>query len=188
MRRPCGALSEFDAEMVKLFRGMERLVVAEDRGEPVAVNTYVRGDLIERWMLKTLINGLFSGNFPVPFVDSFKGQLPPDESLQVIYRNVPLARGAGMYFSHALSRVDHHVFRLEAVGEPAGIVGLRMRVFGSVISLVLKVEVGAFPEIATATYRPRKIVAAKTRNGVVLSWPGEYTDATLELHLSGALK
>jgi hypothetical protein len=179
-----GALSPFDTEIVKFFRAMERLVLDESNGEPVAANSYVRGDFIERWMFKTLINGLFSGNFPAPFVNSFAGQLPGDEDLQIIYRNAPIPHGQGIYLTHDRSRVDHHVFRLEVVGHPTGIVGLRMWVMGSRFSLVLTDERDAFPELATATYRPKKIITAKTRNAIVLSWAGECADTALELRMS----
>jgi hypothetical protein len=165
---------------------MERLVLYEINGERVAVNTYVRGDFIERWMFKTLINGLFSDNFPAPFVKSFKGQLPCDEALHIIYKNAPLPDGQGIYLSHDPSRVDHRVFRLEVVGYPAGIGGLRMWVMGSLLSLVLTDERHAFPELATATYRPKRIITAKTRNAIVLSWAGEFTDTALELRMSDA--
>jgi hypothetical protein len=178
------ALSPFDAEFAKLFRGMERLMVSETNGDPVGANSYGQGDSIERWMFKTLINGLFSGNFPVPFVNTFAGQPPSDEALEIIYRNAPFPKGRGVYLSQDHSRVDHHVFRLEVVGRPTGVVGLRAWVMGSLFLLVLTDETDAFPELATATYRPRKIVTAKTRNGIVLSWAGEFTDAELELRLS----
>src|SRR5262249_29863863 len=145
---------------------------------------YVRGDFIERWMFKTLLNGLFSGNFPVPFVNSFAGQLPGNEALQIIYRNARFPKGQGIYLAHDRSRVDHHVFRLEVVGHPTGICGLRMWVMGSLFSLVLTDERDAFPELATATYRPKKIITTTTRNAIVHSWAGEFTDTTLELYIS----
>jgi hypothetical protein len=179
-----GALNPFDAEIVKFFRAMERLVLDEIKGEPVAVNSYICGDFIERWMFKTLINGLFSGNFPVPFVNSFAGQLPPDEALQIIYRNTPFPNNQGIYLTQDLSRVDHHVFRLEVVGHPTGIVGLRMWILGSLFSLVLTDECDAFPELVTATYRPKKIVSAKTRNAIELSWAGKFSDTALEMSMS----
>jgi hypothetical protein len=178
------ALSSLDTEIAKLFLAMERLVLDEINGDPVAANSYIRGDLVERWMCKTLINGLFSGNFPAPFVDSFAGQLPGDEALQIIYRNAALPKGQGVYLTHERLQVDHQVFRLEVVGHPTGITGLRMWIMGSLFSLVLTNERDAFPELATATYRPKKIITVRTRNAIVLSWEGEFTDTALELHIS----
>lgn len=179
-----GDLSPFDFEIVKFFRAKERLVVDEANGGPVAYKSYVCGDFIERWMLKTLINGLFSGNFPSPFVIGFASQLPRDEALQIIYRNAPVPNGHGLYIARDRSRVDHHVFRLEVVGHPTGIVGLRMWIFGSLFSLVLTDELEAFPELATATFRPRTIITEKTRNAIVLKWAGKFTDTKLELRMS----
>ena len=177
------ALSPFDAEIMKFFKAMERLVRSEHDGEPAAQNSYVNGDFIERWMLKTMYNGVFSGNFPIPFAPNFAGQLPPEDGLQVIYRNAPFPTGWGVYLFGEHAHIDHDVFQLEAVGHPTGVIGLRMWLFGSLFTLVLTDEHDAFPELATATYRPKKIVTAKTRNGIVFSWAGEFTDETLELRM-----
>lgn len=178
-------LSPFDSEIVKLFRAMERLVQSEHDGKPVAVNSYLCGDSIERWMLKTLLNGLYSGNFPVPFTEGFAGQLPPDDWLQVIYRNVGLPPGLGLYVSAGLGIVNYKtVFLLEAVGNPTGIIGLRLWLFGSLFTLVMNDHRDAFPELASATFRPKRIVTQKTRNAIVLKWAGDFTDETLELRMS----
>jgi hypothetical protein len=138
-------------------------------------------------MLKTLLDGLFSGNFPASFAQSFAGQLPPDEWLQIIYRNASFPPGQGMYVSNGLGQVNYRtVFLLEVMGHQTGIVGLRMWMFGTLFTLVLaeESERDAFPELATATFRPAKIVSQKTRNGIVLSWAGSLTDTTLELRMS----
>jgi hypothetical protein len=178
-------LSPFDAEIVKFFKALERLVQSEHDGEPAARNSYVDGDHVERWMLKTLLNGLFSGNFPAPFTDRFAGQLPRDEWLQVIYRNAALPPGQGLYLSNGLGLVNYQtVFLLEVIGHETGIVGLRMWLFGTLFSLVLTDQRDAFPELAAATYRPAKIVTQKTRNGIVLSWAGDFTDTALEFRMS----
>jgi hypothetical protein len=177
-------LSAFDTEIVKFLKALERLVRSEHDGEPVAQNSYVNGDLIERWMFKTLLNGLFSGNFPAPFTESFAGQLPPDEWLNMIYRNMPLPPGQGLYVSSGLGQVNYKtVFLLEVVGQPTGIAGLRMSMFGSLFSLVLMDQRDAFTELTAAVYRPAKIVTEKTRNAIVLSWAGHSTDTTLEYRL-----
>ncbi len=178
------ALSPFDTEMAKLFWAMERVVIDEIQGDPVAVNSYVLGDRIERWMYKTLCGGVFSGNFPVPFEHSFEGQLPSDEALQIIFRNSPFPDGEGIYLSHEHSRVDHHVFRLAVVGDPTGIVGLRMWVFGSLFTLVLTGDHTPFPELKTATYRPPMIIAANTRNAIRMSWEGDHSETALQLTFS----
>jgi hypothetical protein len=177
------ALGPFDNEMTKLFRAMERLVLDENKGDPVAVNSYVSGDFIERWMLKTMCGGLFSGNFPVPFVNSFEGQLPTDHCLHILFRNVPFPAGQGLYVDHELSHVDHHVFRLTVVGDPTGIVGLRMWVFGTRFMLVLTDDHASFPELVEATYRPAKIITANTRNAIIMSWVGDRSGTALELRL-----
>ncbi len=174
-------LSPFDSEMTKLFQATERLVLDDITGDRVDCKYFVNGDHIERWMLKTLSNGLFSGNFPVPFVNSFAGQLPPDADLHTIFRNAPFPPGRGLYITHDQSHIDHHVFRLAVVGDPSGIVGLRMWVFGSLFTLVLTDANTPFPELANATYRPAFTITAKHRNVISMSWAGDHSDTALQL-------
>jgi hypothetical protein len=102
----------------------------------------------------------------------------------MMFRNTPILKGQGLYVSLDRSLLDHHVFRLEVVGYPAGIAGLRMWMFGSLFLLVLTDQQDAFAELERATYRPGRIIAAKTRNAVVLSWPVQVTDTTLTLRMS----
>jgi hypothetical protein len=176
------ALSPFDAEITKLFNAKERLLTDEIRGDPVAANSYVNGDFIERWMLKTLCNGLFSGNFPVPFVNSFEGQPPTNGMVQIIFRNTPLPTGQGIYVSHEGLPVNaDNVFQLAVVGDPTGIVGLRMWMLGSLFTLVLSNDHEAFPELASATYRPAKIIATNTRNAIKFFWAGSHSATNLEI-------
>jgi hypothetical protein len=179
-------LSRFDSEITKLFRAREQQVMAEDRGDPVAENRYVNGDKIERWMLKTLCNGIFSGNFPVPFATNFVGQKPDDQTLKIIFRDELFPAGWGVYVNCGGHHVNAStVFRLAVVGAPEGIVGLRMWMLGCQFTLVLTDDrEQLFPDVATDTYRPKKIIAHKTRNATVFSWKGEHTDTPLEFALS----
>ncbi len=179
-------LSPFDSEVTKLFRARERQVMAEDSGNPVAENSYMDGNRIERWMFKTLCNGLFSGNFPVPFETSFVGQMPDDRTLKIIFRDDPFPAGWGVYVNcggHPLNA--NTVFRLAVVGAPEGIVGLRMWMLGCQFTLVLTDDrEQLFPDLANDTFRPKKIIATKTRNATVFSWRGECTDMVLEFALT----
>ncbi|VTS01170.1 Uncharacterized protein OS=Sphingobium herbicidovorans (strain ATCC 700291 / DSM 11019 / NBRC 16415 / MH) GN=BV98_002977 PE=4 SV=1 [Gemmata massiliana] len=177
-------LSPFDAEMTEFFKATERLLLDDITGGRIGHEYFINGDCIERWMLKTLCGGLFSGNFPVPFVNSFAGQLPPSENLQTIFRSSSFPPGRGLYVTHDQSRVDHHVFRLTVVGAPSGIVGLRMWLFGSLYTLVLIDDHEPFPELASATYRPARTVATKNRNTIAMSWVGEHSAGPLELVFS----
>jgi hypothetical protein len=71
-----GALSLLDAESVKLFKAIERLVIAENKGEPVATNLYVRGDLIERWMSRLLSTGCLVAPFPYHSLTASRAAYP----------------------------------------------------------------------------------------------------------------
>lgn len=156
-------LSPFDTEITKLFRAKERLLMAEMNGEPCAETTYVNGDKIERWMLKTLFNGVFSGTFGVPFEKSFKGQVPHEHGLQILYRDAPFPSGQGLYVSFEGQHVNaDHVLNYAVVGHPSGVVGLRVWMLGSLFTLVLTDDPDAFPDLPKSTYRPSRIITSKT--------------------------
>ena len=175
------ALTDYDTEMRRYFDATERLVLAEIERNCVGENRYVNGDRLERWMLKTLCGGLYSGNFPVPFEQDFAGVPPLLEYLQALYRGGAFPVGWGMHIVHDPSKVDHHVFRLAVIGAPEGVVGLRMWVFGTQHILVLSDKAEHFPELAKATYRPAKLVTEELRNGIVFSWSGPTPRATLQI-------
>ena len=59
-----------------------------------------------------------------------------------------------------------------------------MWMLGCQFTLVLTEDHELFPELATATFRPAKIIAIKTRNATVFSWRGECTDIDLEFALT----
>lgn len=177
-------LSPFDTEMTKFFKATEQLMLDCNTGERTNQCDSLNGDHLERWMLKTLSNGLFSGNFPVPFTESFAKHLPPVEYLNILYRNAPFSPGCGLYVAHDQAQIHEHVFCHEVVGAPNGIVGLRMWVFGSLYTLVLSDEHGPFPELANATYRPSGFFTPMTGNSILLHWAGAHSDTMLQLDYS----
>jgi hypothetical protein len=174
-------LSPFDTEITKLFLARERQVIAENNGSPCAENCYVDGDRIERWMLKTLCNGIYSGNFPVPFVNSFKGQSLDIDTLKIIFKDSPFPPGWGVYVNSNGHYVNaDNILQLKVEGSPEGIIGLHMWMLGCLFTLVLTDDREQFKELTTAIYRPKKIVANKTRNATVFSWRGKHSHRPVE--------
>lgn len=60
------AMSEFDDAGNQLFTAMTRMDATAGKIGKKLETSIVNGDDLERWMLKILCGGLFSGNIPVP--------------------------------------------------------------------------------------------------------------------------
>ena len=102
----------------------------------------VNGFELERWMLKTLWNGLYSGNFVTSMANSYyKLVLPPKEHLEVIFRNGQLPKGLGLYIN--LGRVGDvttslpEILKIEPFDNDLGVVGVRVYFFNFQFILVL---------------------------------------------------
>ena len=89
------ALSIFDGAGSTLFSGMDRIDSAAGRAGEQPETFVVNGDHLERWMLKMLCGGLYSGTMQVRG-GSMKDVCPPGEWLNVLFRGaVPCRLGRG---------------------------------------------------------------------------------------------
>jgi hypothetical protein len=70
------ALSPFDSAGKAFYCAVDRLNASTAPAAPAEVLT-VSGDDLERWMLKTLCGGLYSGNFMVKPGEGMKDVAPP---------------------------------------------------------------------------------------------------------------
>jgi hypothetical protein len=172
-------LSGFDDEGLNFFNAMERVLVP---GSPVGP-LQVSGDRLERWALKTLIGGLYSGQMPTPEGIILKGVSPPDPWLDILFQNHALPPRSGLYLIHGEGGealpIAHEVLKvavLPGVDPKSGnlaIIGLRMLVFGLEFALCLANLPDPLPEgsrLRHATYRPTHITRAGET--LVLDWAG----------------
>jgi hypothetical protein len=163
-RKHNSALAQFDSAGGELFARMDEIdgrITAEVGGHEVFE---VDGDRVERWLLKTLVAGLFSGNLRVGSVPDLKGVHPPREWLDILYRAARFPAGLGLYLAAAkpgeVLSTEPTVFKLGATGTHDGVViGLQTWIFNFAFTLVLaRMPDPAPPELTHATYRPRALV------------------------------
>jgi hypothetical protein len=88
----------FDPAGQAMFRAMDALNDAA--GDPAALQQMFRvdGDDLERWMLKTFINGLFSGLFRPAPGETLKKEYPLLEWLQILFKDAEFPKGCGLYW------------------------------------------------------------------------------------------
>lgn len=107
-------------------------------GDPAAPQQVFRvdGDDLERWMLKTFINGLFSGLFQPAPGETLKKEYPPLEWLQILFKDAEFPEGCGLYWLAgtvgAVFTADEAVLQFELIREQDTEVirGIRVRFFG----------------------------------------------------------
>jgi hypothetical protein len=118
-----------------MFRARDALNDAA--GDPAALQRTFRvngGDL-ERWMLKTFINGLFRGLFRPAPGETLKKEYPPLEWLQILFKDAEFPKGYGLYWLAgtvgAVFTADQEVLQFEPIREQGTefIRGMRVRFF-----------------------------------------------------------
>lgn len=172
-----GDLTSFDVAGASLFLCHEEIerLVSQTAEEPEALE--VEGDDLERWMLKMLFGGLYSGNFPVPG-ECLKGVPPPIEWLKILFRDEPFPDGQGLYL-----RTDHSedafssgpsVLRMRtdvSAEVPDLVIGLTVWVFGFEYMLVLARLPTPLPEnLEHAYYRPKKVTVHGSGKRILFNW------------------
>ncbi len=128
-------LSRFDSAGQSLFAGMDQIDSTAGKAHEAPATIMVNGDDLERWMLKTLCGGLFSGNIQVSG-GNLKSVYPPQEWLRILFENGQFPVGQGLYVRAGTPGV---VFSTE----PAV---LKMAVVSDAKDVVIGFNVGPIPE------------------------------------------
>jgi hypothetical protein len=169
-------LSKYDAEGGKLALAMDQIDEhAGLNGWPIDAH-FVNGDLIERWMLKTLCGGIYSGNFLVPPEDSLRGTVPPPEWLHILWKDAELPAKHGLYLkapmqAGVMTTSKTQLGYLPLFSLDASIAGLRMWLFGFEFTLLMAdVQPGQKTEFDESLYRPEGLLIEKCSKQLVFRW------------------
>jgi hypothetical protein len=169
------ALSVFDNAGSTLFAGMDRMDSAAGRAGAPPETFVVNGDHLERWMLKMLCGGLYSGTMLVPG-GSMKGVCPPLEWLNVLFRGATVPPGQGLYLRAGtpgeVFSTEPAILKMAAVVDKDNIViGFRMWVFNFEYLLVLAHLPPTLPPMLDhAHYRPAGLVVEGTAKDIRFEW------------------
>jgi hypothetical protein len=170
-----GALSDFDDAGNSLFLGMDRMDSAAGIGGEHAKVMTVNGDHLERWMLKILCGGLYSGNISLPR-GSLKGVCPPQEWLNILFREGLFPAGQGLYLQAGTPGVvfstEPAVLKMAAViDKDDAVIGLQMWVFNFEYLLVLaSLPTPLPPALEHAYYRPTGLIVDGSRKSIRFAW------------------
>jgi hypothetical protein len=172
-------LSPLDRAGMAMFAAMDSMNdgVADPRLPEQVLR--VDGDGLERWILKSMCGGLYSGAFKVSPTATMKGVCPPSEWLDILFRGAELPPGQGIYYMPTKPgetvTADQHVLRFEPIGSrDAGvIVGLRVWFLGFEFALLMANLMPGMPTMFdNALCRPAGLRAVGSRTSVRLDWKG----------------
>lgn len=173
-----GMLSPYDAVGKAMFVAMEGLNTAA--GDPAAAQQVfkVNGDKLERWLLKVLFGGLYSGAFVPPSIGTMKGECPPDELLAILFRGVAFPARQGLYWipPKAGERItpDEKILQVGFLEEAnTGVGGLFVQLFGFTFALLTAcILSGESTMFDVALYRPAGLRAIGSNARIEFSWQG----------------
>ena len=169
------ALSIFDGAGSTLFSGMDRIDSAAGRAGEQPETFVVNGDHLERWMLKMLCGGLYSGTMQVRG-GSMKDVCPPGEWLNVLFRGAALPPGQGLYLRAGtpgeVFSTEPAILKMAVVVDKDNVViGFRMWVFNFEYQLVLaELPPTLPPMLAHAHYRPVRLVIDGSAKSIRFEW------------------
>jgi len=181
--------SNFDAAGLALVSGMNRIDSAAGKsGQPQEMYR-LKGDHLERWMLKTLCGGLFSGNIPVRG-GHLKGVCPPREWLDILFRSGVLHEGQGLFVRAGSGEAfctEPSILKMEVVQDSNDVViGFRVFVFTFEFNLVLAtLPTELPPELRGAIYRPNGIAVIGSSKALEFGWDGNASGQALAVQWLG---
>jgi hypothetical protein len=170
-------LNTFDTASIALFKAMDAFNESSSGNSLLAATAHrLDGDAIERWMLKTLCGGLYSGRFPLPDGVSCSGVCPPTVWLNLLYNGAKFPDGLGFYYVfHPNGQItaDRHVAKFKVLLSQDGeiVKGLRFWLFGFEFLLLMHhLVVGDPAELDGAARRPAGIRESSTGSNVEFTW------------------
>jgi hypothetical protein len=170
-------LSPLDEAGKRMFMAMDGMNDgAADHSLPARL-LRVDGDGLERWMLKTMCGGLYSGAFKVSAAKTLKGVCPLREWLDILFKRADLPPGQGLFYmprkpGHTVT-ADGYVLKLEPIGsrERDAIGGLRVWFLGFEFALLMANLMPGVPTMfGAALYRPAGVRVVESGTSVKFDW------------------
>ena len=187
-----GLLGKFDTAGKAMFIAMDALNEKSLDPSLPSVSAQIDGDKLERWMLKTLYGGIYSGNFPLPPGISLKRVCPSDSRLQILYNDAPLSPGLGLYYVYRrpgeLITADPLILKCKPLVAKGKVMGLRIWYFGFEFVLLCEAPDAEIDGIEMVAFRPSGFRDVRTGARIQFDWKARAESGDIEVAGSGLLK
>lgn len=139
----------------------------------------IDGDAFERWMLETLIGGLYSGQFRVSLTETetIPNVCPPMEWLEILYHKAEFPKGYGLYWQPAglgclgLENREEVEFLTWLSSSPQHVIGMRSWLYGFHFVLLVAGSHSSIPSIFDAQwYRPAGLQVLGCNTQINFTW------------------
>jgi hypothetical protein len=183
-------LSRFDCAGQALFAGMDQIDSAAGKPDQLPTTIVVNGDDLERWMLKTLCGGIFSGNIPVSG-GSLKSIRPPKAWLSILFEDGHFPPGQGLYVRAGTPGIvfstEPSVLKMAVVSDSNDVViGFTVWVFNFEFTLVLaSLPSNCPPTLEYAHHRPKGVVVHGSSKRIQIEWRSPDVGDELEVQWVG---
>jgi len=183
-------LSRFDCAGQSLFDGMDQIDSAAGKPDKLPATILVNGDDLERWMLKTLCGGVFSGNIPTTG-ESLKSVRPPKSWLSILFGDGQFPQGQGLYVRAGTPGIvfstEPSVLKMAVVSDANDVViGFRVWIFNFEFILVLASLPSNYPPtLEYAHHRPKGIVVHGSNIRIQIEWRTSDAGDELEVQWVG---
>jgi hypothetical protein len=148
----------------------------------------VSGDNLERWMLKILCGGLFSGNFLARPGESMKSMAPPRAWLEILFCGARFTARQGLYWVPAkgdgVMTADPMVLKLSPLlaDDDSTVLGLRTWFFGFEFTLLAApLTPGVRTEFEAEWYRPAGLIEASGGVRIRFDWRDQAAGQEVEV-------
>jgi hypothetical protein len=163
-------LSEFDQTFIDMMLATEAISDAVNAGDQTPELFQIDGDRFERWMLKTLIGGLYSGE-QWPDLAAFHGNEPSMHWLEVLYRRKDVPRGQGFFWQptemKGLTFDNRDEFEVLPWMSNQTVIGLHAWFFGFHFALLVE---NLPPGLDLGAYRPAGLKIANINKRISFKW------------------
>ena len=177
-----GRLSTLDSAGKKMFESMESVHYGCRTPNKREKRCPVNGDQFERFLLKVLCGGLFSGNLRPPS-GSMKGICPPLDWLKILFEGASFPEKQGLYYIPAAPNeiivADHDILEFTAFfsEDLKTVCGIRSWFFGIEFDLLLvNLPPGVRTSFDGALYRPSGLRVDGSNARIEFTWtdgPGD---------------
>jgi hypothetical protein len=163
-------LSDYDRAGLAMCKAGKSMYQADNTGDQTAEIFTIDGDDLERWMLKTLIGGYYSGKVWEELAD-MEGVDPPLEWLDILYGRKDFPFGHGLYWQptelEGVALDGRDEFELMPRIYNQKLIGLRAWFFSPQIALLMEnFQAGTVP----GHYRPVGLRVDGCYKRIVFAW------------------
>lgn len=172
-----GMLSPFDTVGKNMFVAMDGINESGIDSYHPATSAQIDGEKLERWFLKMLFGGLYSGKFRLPRGVVLEGVCPSLDWLDVLFNGKPFPDKCGLYYINSspgtVMKTVEQIFRIEPLiaSDKQTVMGLQVWMFEHLFVLLTEqLNPSVFTMFDNSHYRLSGLGLQGTNSYIQFRW------------------